>query len=91
MTAQEWERVKEIFDAVLAEVPVGRAAFLQSNCGEDSALRREVERLLAEHERASSGFLEPPSHGSDRFALSGSQISGTEAPLIGQKVSHLTL
>ncbi len=87
MTAQEWERVKEIFDAVLAEAPVGRAAFLQSNCGEDSALRREVERLLAEHERA-SGFLEPPSSGGGRFALSGSQNTIPEAPLIGQKISH---
>ena len=87
MTPQEWERVKQTFDGALAEPPADRAAFLQSNCGEDSALRREVERLLAEDERA-SGFLEPPSSGGDRFALSGSQSSGTEAPLIGQKISH---
>src|SRR5207249_8024679 len=74
-------------DAALAEAPGDRAAFVQSNCREDTAVRKEVERLLAEHERA-SGFLEPPSHGSERFALSGSQISGTEAPLTGQKISH---
>src|SRR5436190_19543565 len=71
----------------LAELPADRARFLQSRCGEDSYIRSEVERLLAEHERA-SGFLEPPSSGRDRFALSGSQISGTEAPLTGQKLSH---
>src|SRR5439155_7482326 len=41
----------------------------------DSHIRSEVERLLAEHERA-SGFLEPPSSDGDRFALSGSQSSG---------------
>src|SRR6266571_5955222 len=86
MTPQEWERVKQIFDAALAKAPADRAGFLQSKCGEDSYLRSEVERLLAEHERA-SGFLEPPSHGS-RFALSGSEISGTEAPLTGQNLSH---
>ncbi len=86
MTPQEWERVKQIFDAALAEAPADRAGFLQSKCGEDSYLRSEVERLLAEHERA-SGFLKPPSHGS-RFALSGSEISGTEAPLTGQNLSH---
>src|SRR5207249_5327534 len=80
-------RVKQIFDLALAEPPADRARFLQSQCGEDSHIRSEVERLLAEHERA-SGFLEPPSSGGDRFALSGSQSSGTEAPLIGQKISH---
>ncbi len=87
MTPQEWERVKQIFDLALAEPPADRARFLQSQCGEDSHIRSEVERLLAEHERA-SGFLEPPSSDGDRFALSGSQSGGTEAPLIGQKISH---
>ena len=86
MTPQEWERVKQLFDGALAELPADRARFLQSKCGEDSYIRSEVERLLAEHERA-SGFLEPPSHGG-RFALSGSQISGTETPLTGQNLSH---
>src|SRR5881296_1013302 len=87
MTPQEWERVKQTFDGALAEPPADRARFLQSQCGETSHIRNEVERLLAEDERA-SGFLEPPSSGGDRFALSGSQSSGTEAPLIGQKISH---
>src|SRR5437867_12074440 len=87
MTPQEWERVKQIFDLALAEPPADRDRFLQSQCGEDSNIRSEVERLLDEHERA-SGFLEPPSHGGDRFALSVSQISGTEAPLTGQTLSH---
>ena len=86
MTPQQWERIKQIFDAALAEASADRATFLQANCGDDSVIRSEVERLLAEHERA-SGFLDRPSHG-NAFALSGSQISGTEAPLTGQKISH---
>src|SRR5438552_14186054 len=86
MTPQQWERIKLIFDAALAEASADRATFLQANCGDDSVIRSEVERLLAEHERA-SGFLDRPSHG-NAFALSGSQISGTEAPLTGQKISH---
>src|SRR5207249_792227 len=86
MTPQECERVKQIFDLALAEPPADRARFLQTQCGEDSDIRSEVERLLREHERA-SGFLELPSHGSGRFALSGSEISG-EAPLAGQTLSH---
>src|SRR5437870_5617642 len=87
MTPEQWERIKQIFDAALDQAPRDRAVFVQSSCGEDSAIRSEVERLLADHERA-SGFLEPPSHGSGRFALSGSQISGTEAELTGQNISH---
>jgi len=87
MTPEQWERIKQIFDATLDQAPCDRAVFVQSSCGEDSAIRSEVERLLADHERA-SGFLEPPSHGSGRFALSGSQISGTEAELTGQNISH---
>ena len=59
MTPDEWERIKEIFDLAVAKPQADRAAFLQSNCGEDSAIRNEVERLLAEHERA-SGFLDHP-------------------------------
>src|SRR6266571_2980836 len=87
MTPQEWDRVKQIFDLALAEPPADRARFLQLQCGEDAHIRSEVERLLAEHERA-TGFLEPPSHASGRFALSGSEISGTEAPLTRQNLSH---
>src|SRR5437867_4511380 len=66
MTPQEWERVKQIFDGALAEPVADRARFVQSQCGEDSHIPGEVERLLAEHERA-SGFLDPPSHPSGRF------------------------
>src|SRR5437773_2287379 len=87
MIPYEWERIKDIFDAALAERPAGRAAFLQAHCGEDPAIRNEVERLLAEHEKA-SGFLEQLPPGRERFALSDSQISGTEAQLVGRNVSH---
>ena len=87
MTPDEWERIKEVFDAALVEALANREAFLQAHCGEDTAIRNEVERLLAEHERASA-FMDPPQPDEDRFALSGSQSVRTEARLIGQTISH---
>src|SRR5690242_8075032 len=45
--------------AVEASTPEARAAVLDEACGEDAALRRRVEALLASHDAAGS-FLEPP-------------------------------
>ena len=51
---KQWPRVKEIFHSTLAHVPDERAAFLRDACGEDAALRDEVESLLAAHADAGS-------------------------------------
>jgi len=87
MTPDQWQRIKETFEAALAEAPADRAGFLQSSCSQGTVIRSEVERLLAEQERA-PGFLDAASAGPERFALSDSQIISTESPLIGQNISH---
>ena len=47
MTAERWARITDLFRAAL-EKPAGeRAAFLESACGSDAGLRRDIERLLA--------------------------------------------
>jgi len=46
MTPERWERVKEIYDSVFHVRPPERRAFLDRACGQDRALRQEVERLL---------------------------------------------
>jgi serine/threonine protein kinase len=51
---RRWPRIKEIFHAALAHAPDARAAFLRDACGEDDALRQEVESLLAAHAEAGS-------------------------------------
>src|SRR5579871_3376614 len=49
-----------IFFAALEKgTPEERAAYLNAACGDDSDLRRRVERLLAAHPQVGS-FLEPP-------------------------------
>jgi serine/threonine protein kinase len=42
-------RVKDVFDRAVKLDASARAAFVASACSDDSAVRREVERLLAEH------------------------------------------
>src|SRR5215510_7763471 len=46
------QRIEEICDAALALNARERTAFIAAECGDDVALRREVEALLAHAERA---------------------------------------
>jgi len=59
LAASPWGRIEALFDEAAA-LPAGeRAAFLSGTCGEDLAMRREVESLLAADEKA-AGFLGRP-------------------------------
>ncbi len=50
MNQGEWERVKELFERT-REMPVEeQAAFLESECSTEPALRQQVERLLAAYD-----------------------------------------
>ncbi len=51
---RRWPQVKEIFHSALACAPDQRATFLGGACGDDRALRDEVESLLAAHAEAGS-------------------------------------
>src|ERR1039457_2729658 len=55
LTPQQWETVKALFEDALEKPPAERSAFL-AGAAQDSAVRREVERLLAHHVE-SGGFL----------------------------------
>ncbi len=55
----DWERVEEIFHAVLEQPVENRTAFLRERCGEDNGLADEVESMLRTH-RAANEFLEQP-------------------------------
>lgn len=57
MTADQWLRVKELFDGAVERDRGDRAAFLEAECAGDAAVRGEVERLLKAHDEA-SGFIE---------------------------------
>jgi Tol biopolymer transport system component len=57
MTADRWRQIEEIYHAALERAEARRSAYLDSACGRDSELRREVESLLARTAQAES-FLE---------------------------------
>src|SRR6185436_21095866 len=57
VTAAQWTRVKEVFQAAVERPLDERAAYLTGACGNDPGLRAEVDRLLAAHEQAGS-FIE---------------------------------
>src|SRR5262245_34262003 len=54
-----WPRVKDIFHSALGRSPQERSAFVHEACRDDTALRQEVESLLAAHADA-EGFAETP-------------------------------
>ena len=55
LTPEQWENVKALFENALEKTPAERTSFL-AGAAQDSAVRREVERLLAHHIE-SGGFL----------------------------------
>jgi predicted ATPase len=57
MSSERWERTKEILEQALQLPFQERQSYLESACGADADLRREVESLIASHEEAGSQFL----------------------------------
>ncbi len=54
MTPERWEQVGKLYQAALALPPYERETFLDDACGDDTAMRREVESLLAAEDVAGS-------------------------------------
>ena len=59
MDAERVRRLEELYHSALERGAAERAAFLQSACGADPALREEVESLLA-HDQEAEDFIEAP-------------------------------
>jgi serine/threonine protein kinase len=57
MNTERWRRIEELYHAAVARSPEMRSSFLDTACGHDPELRREIESLLAQADRARS-FLE---------------------------------
>lgn len=59
MNKERWQQVEEIFNVVVDLPPVERESYLKKSCGEDAALRKDVEKLLKADEQAEN-FIESP-------------------------------
>jgi WD40 repeat protein/serine/threonine protein kinase len=86
MTPEGLKQVEEIFQAALELGPHQRTAFLANACGDDEALRYEVESLLDYKERTQSPLKYPVADDAFR-ALA--QRDGES--LIGKTVGHFKL
>ena len=65
-----WKDVKRVFQAALDHESHQREAFVREACGEDGALRGQVESLLVAHESAGS-FAERPAIGCVAVTIEG--------------------
>ena len=79
------ERIRGVFGEALARRPEQRAAFLTKACGEDAALRAEVESLLACDQEASPDFMQPPE---PPAGMKPARDAGGLDPLIGKTIGR---
>lgn len=83
MTPARLQTVEEIFHAALDQRPDQIARFVQTACKGDELLRREVEALLASHQRADS-FIETLAAG----IATGIIGNGQAESVVGQTFGH---
>ncbi len=62
MEAERWRQTSQLYHAALLRAVPDRAAFVREACGDDDALRREVESLLA-LDGTAQNFLNAPAAG----------------------------
>jgi serine/threonine protein kinase len=86
MTPERWEKVKGILATALDLPAPERASYLHENCGGDSVLRGEVERLLQYAPVASSNFLSQTA-----LAEVAVAVLPEESPRIGRRVGAYQL
>jgi eukaryotic-like serine/threonine-protein kinase len=60
MTPERWNQVKDLFNDALDHNSDERTAFLDDACGGDEELRREVETLIAFHQKNDLYIDKPP-------------------------------
>jgi len=84
MTPERYERIGELYHAALAVAPSARANFLSQACGEDDELRREVESLLASHERTKEFMRTPALDRAAKLIADSRRASSLVGRRIGQ-------
>jgi serine/threonine protein kinase len=78
MMPERWREIERLYHAALERSIEERAAFLTEACGNDGALRRELDSLLEYHTRARD-FIETPA-GDGRLATVVRQLEASSIP-----------
>jgi eukaryotic-like serine/threonine-protein kinase len=83
MTPERYQKAGYLYHAVLEIEPEARSAFLEGACGGDEELRREVESLLAAHDKVGNYFVAPA------VEVAAKLLAERQNPsLMGQSFSH---
>ena len=85
---ERWQEIERIYHAALELDKSARAEFLAKACVGDSALREEVERLLANAEEAGSFLEKPAIEMAGALAWDESDLLDESSDLAGTTVSH---
>ena len=91
MTSDRWRRIEQIYEAALQRAPSERRVFLDSACGDDQALRRDVERLLAANEQAGDFLASPAWEVASGGLVSQTMTGDRDTSLAGRQVGHYTI
>ena len=87
---ERFHQIEQLYHAALEQKEGARHSFLKEACGGDDSLRREVESLLAHHQRAED-FIESPALEMQAQQLAKEQASvegESDVVVVGQTVSH---
>jgi serine/threonine protein kinase/tetratricopeptide (TPR) repeat protein len=83
MESELWQRITDLFDEAMTRGPKERIAFLEKACEGDTALRKQVERLIESHQQ-SGDFLE-----SSAFAVAPELLTDNRAGAsVGKLIGH---
>ncbi|HEX7313414.1 MAG TPA: protein kinase [Pyrinomonadaceae bacterium] len=86
MTPERWKQIEGVFDAAIDLEPAARDAYLDTACGGDAELRRQVELLIRSSDAAGSFIEEPAVAG--RITEPGRL---DDEPFIGRRVGSYRL
>ena len=90
MKPEQWNLVRELYDAALQREASERMEFLRAACGGDPELYHEVESLLA-YEKPAEKFIEAPALEVAARALAREKAQAIHEPALGQIISHYRL
>ena len=85
MEAERWQRIDDLLQGALDCAPDRRGAFLENACGQDAALRSEVESLLEAYSRAGS-LTAGPAFDDGLRVLSQDQPEAATDSMLGRRI-----
>jgi len=82
MTPERWKQIDELFQAVIEQPLPARSALLDAACGNDKALRDEIDSLISLEEQAGS-FLEVPAFEASSALVCATAFTSMSGLVIG--------